>query len=114
MAINCFRFLGCETLEDVDKITMREYLLRMKACRLRRVDGEMKLHKQAFLNLAVKATKKIGKNKEKPLYERFSDFYDYEKEIEQALKDIDEKQEKSTFSELSKHLKRQEKEKRGG
>lgn len=38
-------------------------------------------HLQAFLNFAVKAEKRAGKNKTRPVYNTFKKFYDYEKEI---------------------------------
>ncbi len=57
----------------------------MKAVRLKAVDMDYRIHKQAFLNLAVKAEKKVGKRKSRPVYTKFKKFYDYEKEIRQAL-----------------------------
>lgn len=56
----------------------------MEAVRLRQVDKDYRNHLQAFLNFAVKAEKKTGKNKTKPVYSKFKRFYDYEKEIEKA------------------------------
>ena len=56
----------------------------MEAVRLRQVDKDYRSHLQAFLNFAVKAEKKTGKNKSKPVYSKFKRFYDYEKEIEKA------------------------------
>lgn len=46
---------------------------------------DYRLHKQAFLNFAVKAEKKVGKRKSRPVYTKFRKFYDYEKEIRQAM-----------------------------
>lgn len=62
-------------------------------------------HLQAFLNFAVKAEKKSGKNKTKPVYTRFNRFYDYEKEIDKIK---NKGKEKSRFSRLSKFLKKGE------
>ena len=56
----------------------------MEAVRLRQVDKDYRNHLQAFLNFAVKAEKKSGKNKSKPVYSKFKRFYDYEREIEKA------------------------------
>lgn len=53
----------------------------MKAYKLNNLDRQLEIHEQAFLNFAVTATKKVGKHKEKPIYTRFTDFFDYEKEI---------------------------------
>lgn len=65
-------------------MTIPEYRLLMEAVRLRQVDKDYRNHLQAFLNFAVKAEKKTGKNKSKPVYSKFKRFYDYEKEIEKA------------------------------
>ena len=56
----------------------------MEAVRLRQVDKDYRNHLQAFLNFAVKAEKKTGKNKSRPVYTKFKRFYDYEKEVEKA------------------------------
>lgn len=60
-------------------------------------------HLQAYLNFAVKAEKKAGKNKSKPVYSRFKKFYDYEKEVENATKKTPKK---SRFSGLGEFLKK--------
>lgn len=65
-------------------MTIPEYRLLMEAVRLRQVDKDYRNHLQAFLNFVVKAEKKSGKNKSKPVYSKFKRFYDYEKEIEKA------------------------------
>ena len=58
----------------------------MDAVRLKQVDMDYRNHLQAFLNFSVKAEKKAGKNKSKPVYSRFKKFYDYEKEIAKITK----------------------------
>ena len=65
----------------MDRLTIPEYRLLMEAVRLKQVDHDYRNHLQAFLNFAVKAEKKTGKNKSKPVYSRFKKFFDYEKEI---------------------------------
>lgn len=84
---------------------MPEYELLMEAARLRQVDTDYRNHLQAFLNFAVKAEKKAGKNKTKPVYSRFKKFYDYEKELAKAK---NQGQEKSRFSGIGKLLKKGE------
>lgn len=76
----------------------------MQAVRLKQIDLDYRNHLQAFLNFAVKAEKKAGKNKTKPVYTRFIKFYDYEKEIEKAT----QKEKKSRFSGIGKFLKKGE------
>ena len=75
----------------------------MKAAKLKQVDMDYRNHLQAFLNFAVKAEKKSGKNKSKPVYSRFNKFYDYEKAIEKAK---NPGKEKSRFSGIGKLLKK--------
>lgn len=84
IALNCFRFLDFKSFEEVDRLTIPQYTLLMDAARLKQIDMDYRNHLQAFLNFAVKAEKKSGKNKSKPVYSKFKKFYDYEKEIEKA------------------------------
>ncbi len=78
----------------------------MEAVRLKQVDLDYRNHLQAFLNFAVKAEKKAGKNKTKPVYTSFKKFYDYEKEIDKAK---GKQHEKGRFLGLSRYLKKREK-----
>ena len=57
----------------------------MKAKSLKRVDSEYEIHLQAWVSHQVKAEKKQGK-KTVPVYEKFSQFFDYEKRINDVLK----------------------------
>lgn len=84
---------------------MPEYELLMEAARLRQIDTDYRNHLQAFLNFAVKAEKKAGKHKTKPVYSRFKKFYDYEKELAKVK---NQGQEKSRFSGIGKLLKKGE------
>lgn len=82
--MNCFRYLGFKSFEEVDRLTIPEYTLLMEAVQLREVDKDYRNHLQAFLNFAVKAEKRVGKNKTKPVYQRFRKFFDYEKEVDRV------------------------------
>jgi len=84
---------------EVDQLTISEYNLLMEAVRLREVDKDYRNHLQAFLNLAVKAEKKVGKNKSKLIYSKFERFFDYQAEVDKA------KGKKSRFSGMGKLLK---------
>jgi hypothetical protein len=70
----------------------------MKAEQLKQIDLDYRNHLQAFLNFAVKAEKKSGK-KSKPVYSKFKQFYNYEKELDKAL---NKKESKSRFDGLTK------------
>lgn len=65
-------------------MTIPEYRLLMDAVRLRQIDKDYRNHLQAFLNLAVKAERKTGKDKSRPVYTKFKQFYNYKAEIEKA------------------------------
>ncbi|SIT91725.1 hypothetical protein SAMN05428946_2729 [Edaphobacillus lindanitolerans] len=60
---------------------MREYLLRMHAETLKRLDQKEDMHLQAWLGHMVTATREQGK-KQVPVYKTFRDFFDREKELE--------------------------------
>lgn len=77
----------------------------MEAVRLKQVDMDYRNHLQAFLNFAVKAQKKTGKNKSKPVFGKFKRFYDYEKELNKIK---DHGSEKSRFSGIGRFLKKGE------
>lgn len=62
-------------------MSLPEYLYRMKAHSLSRVDKEYDMHLQAWLSRDIKATKKQG-DKEVYVYKSFKDFFDYEKAVE--------------------------------
>ena len=61
-------------------------------------------HRQAFLNFAVKAEKKAGKGKTKPVYKRFRQFFDFDKE----LRKMKNRRKPSRFTGITKLLNREE------
>lgn len=85
VAISCFRYLGMKSLDEVDQMTIREYNLLMKALKLREVDRDYRIHQLAWLSTAAKAMKSAGKGKLRPVYTKFSQFFDYKKAVRQAL-----------------------------
>lgn len=107
--MNCFRYFGFRSFEEVDRLTIPEYTLLIKAERLKQVDKDFRNHLQAFLNFAVRAEKKAGKNKTKPVYSNFGKFYDYRAEIAKA----EGKKSDSRFSGIDPELLRKEREERG-
>lgn len=104
MAINCFRYLGFTSFDQVDRLTIAQYEVMMEALELRMLDRDFHEHRQAFLNLAVQAQKKAGKGKTRPVYRRFQQFFDYDRELEKIKK----KKKKSRFSGIGKLLKKGE------
>lgn len=61
---------------------MKEYSLRAKSFKLKRIEKERDLHYQSWLNRQVEATKEVGKKREY-VYKKFDDFYDYKKKLEE-------------------------------
>ena len=102
--MNCIRYLDFKSLEEFDRLTIPEYELLMEGVALKQVDLDYRNHLQAYLNFAVKAEKKTGKNKSKPVYSKFKKFFDYEKEVARVKNHG--KEEKSRFSGIGKFLKR--------
>lgn len=102
VAVNAFRYFGMKSLDEVDKMSIKEYRLHAKAMGLEQLDKQYWAHWQAFLNFAVKAEKKAGKNKTKPVYSNFDKFFDYNKlkaEVE------GKKQDNSITSRLREYMK---------
>ena len=102
--MNCFRYLGFRSCDEVDRITIPEYELLMEAANLKRVDMDYRNHLQAWLNRAVKAEKGKGKNA-KPVFTKFKQFYDYNGEIKKVGK---KPKIKSKFPGIGKLLKKGE------
>ena len=82
---------------------MAEYALLMEAVKLREVDRDYRNHLQAFLNYSVKAQKKAGRHKTRPVFSKFKRFYDYEAELEKVK---EKGSEKSRFSGIGDLLKK--------
>lgn len=104
--MNCFRYLDFKSFAEVDRLTIPEYLLLMEAVRLKQVDMDYRNHLQAFLNYSVKAQKKTGKNKSRPVFTKFKKFFDYEKAVANAMKK--ESKETARFAGIGKLLKKGE------
>lgn len=106
MAVNCFRYLGFTSFEQVDQLTIAQYEIMMEALELKMLDQDLHEHRQAFLNFAVQAQKKAGKGKARPVYGKFQQFFDYDAELAK-IKNRNQKK-KSRFSGIGKLLKKGE------
>lgn len=60
-------------------MTLYEYEAKMYAYSLQQIDNERDMHVQAWINHQVTGTKK-----DKPLYKKFEDFFDYEKRVKEV------------------------------
>ena len=97
IATNCVRYLDLD-IEQIDRLTIPDYELLMKATQLKEVDRSRNRHLSAWLTVSAGATKKDGR----PVYRKFKDFFDYEAELKRLQPKPDR------FSRLSKHLKEKE------
>lgn len=75
-----------QSLYDIKVLTWYEYEARMYAHRLKQVDEAKKAHEQAWYSVMAGMTKKQG-SEFVPVYKNFTDFFDYEKELENVEKE---------------------------
>lgn len=75
-------------MREIQRMTFREYNLRIKAWNLRRVDEEYGIALQAWMNREIEAQKKKGKNKYEYVYKSFKEFYDYEKRTKEIIEGV--------------------------
>lgn len=81
--MNCFRYLGFTSIQEVNYLMLFEYNLLMKAYQLREVDKEYWVHREAWANNEVKATKRQGKEIV-PVYKTFKQFFDFEERLNEV------------------------------
>ena len=77
----------------------------MEAVEYRQVDEAYKMHQLAYLTFIAQAKTKKGKYGEKPVYNTFKKFYDYEKE----LKKVKQRRENNCFTGVGEIIKKQQK-----
>lgn len=87
-------------MEAIDRMTLWEYDLRMEAHNLKIVDMEYRIHLQAWMNRAVNAKKKKGKDGLEYIHKKFGKFFDYKK----RLSEISEKKSKGISDEAKPML----------
>lgn len=86
VALNCFRFFGFKSFDEVDRLTIREYQMLCEAEKYKQVDKQKDIALGAWLSFVATAKKKVGKNL-KPVYPTFDSFFDYAKELKRATGD---------------------------
>ena len=74
-------------MNEIERMTIYEYQLRMKAYKFRYLDQEAAMHKLAWITQQAGASKKNGK----PVFRTFKKFFDYEKARKQLFDDELEK-----------------------
>lgn len=94
MALNCFRFFGFRSLDEVDLLTIKEYEMLCEAERYKQLDKQKDIALGAWLSFVATAKKKVGKNL-KPVYPTFESFFDYSKQLKrmngEAVNDLKER-----------------------
>lgn len=78
--MNCFRFFGFKTLDEVDLLTVKEYEMLCEAEKYRQIDRQRDIALGAWLSFVATAKKKVGKSL-KPVYPTFESFFDYSKQL---------------------------------
>lgn len=86
MLLNSLRYFGFVDLRDFERMTVKEYGIRMTAVALKKLDQQEFIHRQAWANWQVQSTKTQGR-KEIPVYSTFKKFFDKEK-IENEIRGI--------------------------
>ena len=72
-------------MQEIEEMTIVEYLLRMEAYRLQQVDQTLQTRNQAWAMRAVNSVNEKGEY----IFQSFKDFFDYDaaiKEIQQPVK----------------------------
>ncbi|MBO0439194.1 hypothetical protein [Candidatus Enterococcus ikei] len=67
-------------LNEIDRLTIPEYELQIKAYQLRSLDQQYNIHLQAWVNMMAGQTRKG-----KPVYRTFEKFFNYQKAEEKIL-----------------------------
>lgn len=78
--ITCLSLLGIKDMLTIERMTLREYDLRLRAWERERAYRDYDLHLQAFLNALAQSTKQVGK-RTVPVYKTFKEFFDLEKRL---------------------------------
>lgn len=81
-------YLGFSRIEDIEKMGLKEYQLRLEAYRIKQVEEERKLALQAWNNDAVKSLKGSSKHP-KRVYTKFQEFFDQKKAIEKVRSEFE-------------------------
>ena len=100
--MNCFRFFGFKSLDEVDRLTPREYQMLCEAESYKQLDRHKDIALGAWLTFMASAKKKVGKNL-KPVYPTFESFFNYSKELKK-LKGESVNELKQKYKDLQERL----------
>lgn len=83
IVLNSLAYLGLVSMQEIEKMTFDEYLIRLEAFQLRTIKRNEELAYQAWLNQQVQATTGSSKNP-KPKFRKFDQFFDTNKMIDEV------------------------------
>lgn len=83
IVLNSLAYLGLVSMQEIEKMTFDEYLIRLEAFQLRTIKRNEELAYQAWLNQQVQATTGSSKNP-KPKFRKFEQFFDANKMIDEV------------------------------
>lgn len=83
IVLNSLAYLGLVSMQEIEKMTFDEYLIRLEAFQLRTIKRNEELAYQAWLNQQVQATTGSSKNP-KPKFRKFEQFFDTSKMIDEV------------------------------
>ena len=101
----CFRYFEFTDFRDIDRLTIPQINLMQEAVHLKSVDRSNDIHMIAYLTNVAGATKKQG-NSLIPVYKKYADFYDYEKELNR-VKRPNKAKTQAMYDKLSKLVNKQ-------
>ena len=99
--LNCLAYLGFHNIKDIERMTLKEYYIRLEAYQMQQVKKQEDLAFQAWLNQAVQATTGSSKNP-KPKYKNFKEFFDAESAIDSVRANFEQEFTSHTKSKQSK------------
>ena len=84
--ITCLSLLGIKDMLSIERMTLREYDLRLRAWEKARIYRDYDIHLQAWCNALAQSTKQAGK-KTIPVYKTFTQFFDLNKRLNEKPKE---------------------------
>ena len=102
--MNCFRYFGFKSLDEVDRLTIKEYSMLCEAEKYKQVDKQKDIAMGAWLSFVATAKKKVGKDRLKPVYPTFESFFDYAKELKKLKGEATINDLKQRYKDLQERL----------
>lgn len=91
-------------LVEAQRCTPKEFDIYMHARRFKRQERHEDMAFQAWKNRDVQADKRVGKNKTRPYYKRFEDFYDAEQMIRNIVDPQNQEKKRNSIADMNRLL----------